>query len=51
MFSRDVTLAPMAEQKYQAALINARSVDYVGGAKLRTDLGLRNGAFNFYSGD
>jgi hypothetical protein len=51
MFSRDVTLAPMAEQKYQAALINARSVDYVGSATLRTDLGLRSGSFNFYSGD
>jgi hypothetical protein len=51
MFSRDVALAQGAEQKYQAALTNARSVDYVGGATLRTDLGLRSGSFNFYSGD
>jgi hypothetical protein len=51
MFIRDVALAQGAEQKYQAALTNARSVDYVGGATLRTDLGLRSGSFNFYSGD
>jgi hypothetical protein len=51
MFIRDMELAQSAEQKYQAALAGARSVDYVGGATLRTDVGLRGGSFNFYSGD
>jgi hypothetical protein len=51
LFARDAEFAQAAELKYQTALARARSADHVGGATLRTDLGLRGGAFNFYSGD
>jgi hypothetical protein len=51
MFIRDMELAQSSEQKYQSALAGARSVDYVGNTTLRTDIGLRGGSFNFYSGD
>lgn len=52
IYIRDTALAAMAEQKYQDALKNARSVDYLGDALLRSDAAMRNGgSFNFYSGD
>jgi hypothetical protein len=51
LFVRDAAFAQAAEQKYQIALARARSADHVGGATLRTDIGLSGGAFNFYNGD
>lgn len=52
IFIRDDNLTALTEQKYQAALTNARSVDYLGDATLRTDVALRSGnSFNFYTGD
>jgi len=42
---------PVWQGKYGEALNNARSVDYLGDAKLRTDIAMRGGSFNFYSGD
>ncbi|MDE2439565.1 MAG: hypothetical protein KGP14_00970 [Betaproteobacteria bacterium] len=52
IFIRDNNLTTLTEQKYQAALTNARSVDYLGDATLRTDVAMRSGgSFNFYTGD
>lgn len=52
VYCRDAALMQIAEGKYKEALTNARSVDYLGDATLRTDVALRSGgSFNFYTGD
>lgn len=50
-FIRDDARAALWASKYAEALQNARSVDYVGDARLRVDLALRRGGFNFLTGD
>lgn len=39
------------QAEYQAALQNARSIDYMGNAKLRTNIPTSGNSFNFYTGD
>lgn len=51
VFIRDTKLIELTEKKYELALVNARSVDYLGDATLRTDVALRGGGFNFYAGE
>ena len=51
MYVRDDALAQGAEAKYQAALANARSVDYLGDVTLRTDIPSGGGGFDITSGD